>query len=88
MILKKALTVFAIPIARFEIGHTPQKLPDIPSATFCFLAYLLTVWYTLCTQRKLLYHTFPDNATLFSKKCHKYCKFFINKNNVLIIQRQ
>ena len=36
-------TVFTIPIARFEIGHTPRKLPDKPSATFRFNAYLFAV---------------------------------------------
>ena len=34
-------TVFSIPFARFKIGHTPQKFPIIPIATFCFIAYLL-----------------------------------------------
>ena len=33
-------TVSTIPFARFKIGHTPQKLPAAPAATFCFNAYL------------------------------------------------
>lgn len=35
----KTLTVFGITAARFKIGHTLQKFPCIPQATFCFIAY-------------------------------------------------
>ena len=43
-------TVLGITAARFKIGHTPRKLPDIPPATFRFIAYLLQsckYYYTL-----------------------------------------
>ncbi len=32
-------TVSSFLVARFKIGHTPRKFPDIPSATFRFNAY-------------------------------------------------
>lgn len=38
---KKSTHSVNITAARFKIGHTPRKLPDIPSATSRFNAYLL-----------------------------------------------
>ncbi|MBQ6034822.1 MAG: hypothetical protein IJL33_04915, partial [Ruminococcus sp.] len=32
-----------IPFARFKIGHTPRKLPAIPTATYRFNAYIRAV---------------------------------------------
>ena len=46
--------------ARFKIGHTPRKFPDIPPATFRFLAYLSQspVHYTMpYTKLQAIAHT-------------------------------
>ncbi len=68
-------TVLSFLVARFKIGHTPRKFPDIPSATFRFLAYLWSALLNL-----YYYNTIPHKLQVFYGGFFILnCKFFVNK---------
>jgi len=75
----KPQTVFAIPIARFKIGHTPRKLPAIPAATFRFNAYLSAVSTLSAHSTGIILPYISLNCNRNSQKvCEIFCKFLMN----------
>ena len=62
-------TVLGITVARFKIGHTPRKLPDLLSATFRFIAYHLCISFKIhcAVTQVLLYTTFAYFARVLGK---------------------
>jgi len=67
-------TVLGITVARFKIGHTPRKLPDLLSATFRFIAYHLCISFKIhcAVTQVLLYTTF----TYFARVLEKFIRIF------------
>ena len=70
-------TVLGITAARFKIGHTPRKLPDKPSATFRFIAYLQSrkYYYTLSFPDFQVFSEFLPafSQRIFTNFCGCFC---------------